>query len=218
LQIFDAAVRQAGAVRVDRMEELVDTVIAFRHLRALRGPRAGIVGMGGGNSVLASDEIGSHGLEMPALPDDVQRKLRDFTPTAGTSVRNPVDTNVGWGPDGLKPMLDTIRIMAEAPNIDYVLYHTGWGWGPGRSGAPDIVEMAKGTGEALGQLAAEAAKPIVCVSRTPTSEPGMAATLAFTEAATAHGIATFSSVASAALALRRVLTWQGNRDDFTPSK
>jgi acyl-CoA synthetase (NDP forming) len=105
------------------MEELVDMAVTFRYLSRLRGPRAGIVGGGGGHSVLASDEIGAAGLQMPPLPAEVQQKLHDFTPTAGTSVRNPVDTSVGWGPDGLKPMLDTIRIVAEAPNIDYILYH-----------------------------------------------------------------------------------------------
>ena len=43
---------------------------------------------------------------------------------SGPSVRNPVDTSVGWGPDGLKPMLDTIRIVSESPNVDFILYHT----------------------------------------------------------------------------------------------
>jgi predicted Zn-dependent protease with MMP-like domain len=124
---------------------------------------------------------------MPALPDAIQQKLHDFTPTAGTSVRNPVDTSVGWGPDGLKPMLDTIRIVAEASNVDYVLYHTGWGWGPSRGGGPDLLEMARNTANALGELAAEARKPVVCVSRTPTSEQGMGATLAFMETAASHG-------------------------------
>jgi acyl-CoA synthetase (NDP forming) len=218
LQIFDAAVRQAGAIRVDRMEELVDTTVAFRYLRDVRGPRAGIVGGGGGYSVLASDEIGSHGLQMPALPDDIQQKLHDFTPTAGTSVRNPVDTSVGWGPDGLKPMLDTIRIVAEAANVDYILYHTGWGWGPSRGGGADIVEIAKNTGEKLGELASEAGKPIVCVARTPTSDMGMAATLVFQQAVAERGLGTFSSVASASLALQRVLAWQSLRAEFAAAK
>jgi acyl-CoA synthetase (NDP forming) len=218
LQIFDAAVRQGGGIRVDRMEELVDTTVAFRFLRGIPGARAGIVGGGGGYSVLASDEVGSHGLKMPALPDDIQQKLHDFTPTAGTSVRNPVDTSVGWGPDGLKPMLDTIRIVAEAANVDYILYHTGWGWGPSRGGGPDLVEMAKKTGEALGELATETGKPLVCVSRTPTSESGMAATLAFQEIVASHGLATFSSVAAASLALQRVLAWQSARESFVPAK
>jgi hypothetical protein len=133
-------------------------------------------------------------------------------------VRNPVDTSVGWGPDGLKPMLDTIRIVSEAPNVDYILYHTGWGWGPNRGGGPDIVEMAKNTGAQLADLASETGKPIVCVSRTPTSEPGMAATLAFQQVVAERGLATFSSVAAASLALQRLLGWQSSRESFAPSK
>lgn len=73
LQVFDSAVRQAGATRVDRMEELVDQAVAFRYITSLTGPRAGIVGGGGGYSVLASDEIGAAGLEMPTLPPTSSR-------------------------------------------------------------------------------------------------------------------------------------------------
>lgn len=219
LQIFDAAVRQAGALRVDRMEELIDSVVAARFLRNLRGPRAGIVGGGGGHSVLASDEIGAAGLQMPALPEETQQQLRDFTPTAGTSVRNPVDTSVGMGPDGSKAMLDTMRIVASAPNIDFVLYHTSWGWGPMRPGMPDFVAMAREQGEKLGELAREVGKPIVCVARTPTSANGMEATLVFQEMAAVGGLATFSSVQSAALAIIRLLAWQARRDGaFVPAK
>jgi acetyl-CoA synthetase (ADP-forming)/acetyltransferase len=211
LQIFDAAVRQAGAVRVDRMEELVDTAVAFRYLRDLPGPRAGIVGGGGGYSVLASDEVGAYGLEMPALPEETQRRLFEFTPVAGTSMRNPVDTSVGWGPDGLKPMLDTMRIVAEAPNIDFLLYHTGWGWGPTRRGMPDLVGMAREQAGKMADLAAEVGKPIVCVARTPTSAPGMEATLAFQDVAGQRGLAVFNSVQAAALSLSRVLAWHRDR-------
>ncbi|MEX2245924.1 MAG: CoA-binding protein [Dehalococcoidia bacterium] len=217
LEIFDAAVRQSGALRVDRMEELVDQVVAFRFARGLRGPRAGIVGGGGGYSVLASDEVASHGLEMPALPEETQQRLRDFTPTAGTSVRNPVDTSVGWGPEGLKPMMDTVRIVAEAPNVDFVLYHTGWGWGPSRGG-PDVSEMARNTANALGDLADESGKPVICVARTPNSEQGMAATIAYQDEAAKRGLAAFSSVQAASRALRRVLDWQSRRQEFSPAK
>jgi acyl-CoA synthetase (NDP forming) len=212
LAIFDAAVRQAGAIRVDRMEELVDSVVAFRFLHRLRGPRAGIVGGGGGYSVLASDEVGSHGLQMPALPEETQRKLVDFTPTAGTSVRNPVDTSVGWGPEGLKPMLDTLRIVAEAPNIDFLLYHTSWSWGPNRSGGPNIIDAATESATKIGELAAEVGKPIVCVARIPTTDIGMGGTLAFQQVLAQHGIATFHSVQSASLALQRMLAWQEQRE------
>ncbi len=211
LQVFDAAVRQAGAVRVDRMEELVDQVVAFRYLPKLAGPRAGIVGGGGGYSVLASDEIGASGLEMPTLPADIQQKLHDFTPTAGTSVRNPVDTSVGWGPDGLKPMLDTIRIVAESPNIDYILYHTSYSWGAMRAEGPSIVEVASEAAQKLGEVGKESGKPIVCVARIPTTEMGMAGTLAFQQNVADAGLPVFNSVRDATLAVQRVLTWQASR-------
>jgi acyl-CoA synthetase (NDP forming) len=218
LQIFDSAVRQAGAIRVDRMDELVDSVVAFRFLRRLPGACVAIVGGGGGYSVLASDEVAAAGLQMPQLPDDVQRKLFEFTPVAGTSMRNPVDTSVGWGPEGLKPMLDTIRIVAEAPNIDVILYHTSWGWGPNRAGMPDLTGAAREQGQRIGEVAAEIGKPVVCVARTPTSDVGMTATLAFQEAAADAGLATFSSVAGASLALARLLRWQRERPEFVSAK
>jgi acyl-CoA synthetase (NDP forming) len=218
LRVFDAAVRQGGGIRVDRMDELVDASVAFRFVRGLRGPRAAVVGGGGGYSVLASDDIAAAGLAMPALPEETQRRLLEFTPTAGTSLRNPVDTNVGWGPEGLRPMLETIRIASEADNIDFVLYHTSWGWGPNRAGMPDMTSAAREQGEKLGALAQEIAKPIVCVARTPTSDTGMTATLAFQEAAAAAGVATFNSVAGASLALRRLLTWHERRAGQVPAK
>src|SRR5581483_2557474 len=219
LEVFDAAVRQCGAVRGDRMEELVDQAVAFRYLPKLAGPRAGIVGGGGGYSVLASDEVGAAGLEMPTLPPEVQQKLHDFTPTAGTSVRNPVDTSVGWGPEGLKPMLDTIRIVAEAPNIDFILYHTSWSWGPNRrNDGPDIATAAREAATKIAGLSAEVRKPVVCVARMPTSEMGMAGTLAFQEAAAEGGLAVFNSVQAASLAIRRLVAWQARREDAAAAK
>ena len=216
LQVFDAAVCQAGAIRVDRMEELVDQAVAFRYLGSLAGPRAGIVGGGGGYSVLASDEIGASGLEMPTLPAHIQQKLHDFTPTAGTSVRNPVDTSVGWGPDGLKPMLDTIRIVSESPNIDYILYHTSYSWGAMRAEGPSIVEVASEAAQKLGALAKESGKPIVCVARIPTTEMGMAGTLAFQQNVATAGLPVFNSVRDATLAVQRLLNWQAGRSHQAP--
>ncbi|MFX1243303.1 MAG: CoA-binding protein, partial [Promethearchaeota archaeon] len=96
LEVFDAACRQAGAVRAETMEDLVDITVAMTFLSAFFGRRVGIIGGGGGQSVLAADEAASAGLEIPALPEDTQEKLRQFTPLAGTSVRNPIDTNVGF--------------------------------------------------------------------------------------------------------------------------
>lgn len=204
LRIFDAVCRQAGAVRVDTMEELVDVVTAMRFLKTVPGRGLAIVGGGGGHSVLAADEVASAGLEVPVLPAETQQRLMDFTPVAGTSVRNPVDTNVGWGPQGNKAIADTIRIVAEADAIDIVLYHTGFGWGPTR-GAPDLVQMATESARTLGDVMRETRKPVVVVARPPLASNGMDATVAFHEEAARQGMAVFPSVGRAATALARVL-------------
>jgi hypothetical protein len=108
-------------------------------------------------------------------------------------------------------MLDTIRIVAEAPNIDYILYHTSYSWGAMRAEGPSISEVASDAAKGLGEVAKETGKPIVCVARIPTTELGMAGTLSFQQSVADAGLPVFNSVRDAALAVRRTLEWQEAR-------
>ncbi len=213
LQIFDAACRQAGAIRVDTMDQLVDAVTATRFISRLSGPGVAIIGGGGGHSVLAADEVASAGLRVPALPQEVQRKLMDFTPVAGTSVRNPVDTNVGFGLQGNKAISDTIRIAAEAEEIDVILYHTSFSWGPATRGVVDPVKLAREGAVMLGEVMRETDKPVVVVVRPPLGAHGVEATVAFQDEAAAQGLATFPAVGRAADALATLLWAQRLRQE-----
>lgn len=211
LEIFDAACRQAGALRVDDIDELIDTAVAFRFVKELAGPRVAIVGVGGGHSVLAADAAATQGLQVPALPEETQRALAEFTPVAGTSVRNPVDTNVGFGPEGPRLMRETLRLVAEAANIDAIIYQAAVGWGPSRrggDGGPDQVEYARQLATLAGESMAGFGKPIAVQLRPALTAEAMEATVAFQEEAAAQGLATFPSIGSAAGALRRLLDWQ----------
>ena len=212
ITIFDAACRQGGAIRVDSIDELNDCAVAFRYLDHLAGPRVGIIGVGGGNSVLATDEVAAVGLEVPHLPEKTQAALGEFTPVAGTSVRNPVDTNVGFGPEGSKLMQETLRLVAEAPNIDIIMLQAAIGWGPGR-GAADQAEHAKQIAASTADAIASFGKPVIMLVRPPITTEVMAATVAFREEAAARGLAVFGSVRNAALALRRRLDWQAQREE-----
>jgi acyl-CoA synthetase (NDP forming) len=213
LRLFDAACRQAGALRVDSMDELVDCAVAFRFARELPGPRVGIIGVGGGNSVLAADTVAAAGLEVPTLPEETQRALAEFTPVAGTSVRNPVDTNVGFGPDGERLMRETLRLIAEAPNVDVVLFQTIVGWEPPPGHAmPSPVEQAQQLVRSTGDTVEQLGKPVVLVARSPNSAAGSEAISVFQEQAAARELATFPSVARAAHAVQRVLDWRARRE------
>jgi acyl-CoA synthetase (NDP forming) len=211
LDIFDAACRQAGAIRVDDMEDLIDCAVAFRFLKGLPGPGVGIVGVGGGHSVLSADAVASAGLEVPPLPEETQRALAEFTPMAGTSVRNPVDTNVAFGPEGERLQAETLRLVAEAPTIDVLLLQAAVGWGPPRGAGFDPADQARRLAASTAKTMARFGKPVAFILRPALSKDATEAVFAFQEEAAARGLATFNSVPRAAQALRRVLEWQAGR-------
>jgi acetyltransferase len=87
---FDAAVRQAGALRVRTLEELFDVARALVAGRTPPGRRVILVTNGGGLGILATDAAREAGLEVAPLPAPIQARLGAVLPShAATS--NPVD-------------------------------------------------------------------------------------------------------------------------------
>jgi acyl-CoA synthetase (NDP forming) len=206
IQIFDALCRQAGAIRVESLGALCDMASAFQFLAKGPGNRVCILGGGGGTSVLAADDAAAAGLEVPWLPESTQQAMRDFTPVAGTSVRNPVDVMAAWD---MKQLKRTVEIAASAENIDFVLYHTGFGWGPRLT---DAGERAKETIAQLAQVRDEVGKPIVIAMRPPISAEAMGLTLDFQSECAKAGFATFPSIERACAAMALMAKWQAARD------
>jgi acetyl coenzyme A synthetase (ADP forming)-like protein len=87
---FDAAVKQAGAVRVRTVEELFDVARALASQPLPRGRRLLIVTNGGGLGIVATDAAREAGLEVSPLDAAVQARLRALLPPTA-SVANPVD-------------------------------------------------------------------------------------------------------------------------------
>jgi acyl-CoA synthetase (NDP forming) len=210
IQVFDAACRQAGAMRVNSLEDLADLTVAMTFLGGLSGRRVAVIGSGGGQSVLAADEAASVGLEVPALPDETQEKLREFTPVAGTSVRNPVDTYVGWA-GGPERLMDTVRLVADAPNIDSVLLHVMFDGGAMRA---DPVKRAEDLADTVASELPRLRKPLVLVASPAIQAETFAASLAFQTRVSAAGVAVFSSIVRAARALGYLVDWQQSRMDL----
>jgi acetyl coenzyme A synthetase (ADP forming)-like protein len=94
LSSLDVAVeelfRQAGGLRVDTMEELVDTTVLLAHQPLPAGRRVAIISNGGGPGILAADACTAAGLTVNELSDDLQQALRTST-LPGAAVGNPVD-------------------------------------------------------------------------------------------------------------------------------
>ncbi|MGE0598517.1 MAG: acetate--CoA ligase family protein [Dehalococcoidia bacterium] len=204
LQIFDALCKQAGAIRVESLEELVDTAVAFRFVKQLAGPRVVVVGGGGGASVLAADDLDAAGLELPALLPETQEELGKVTHEAGTSIRNPIDTTSLWDDAAFEA---TLMPCARAANIDVILYHTSFGGGPvaRREG---MRERMTRQAETLGRIQRESGKPLVVAIRPAVTGDAFDLSSDFQELCWKQGLATFPSIARAAQALANLVEWR----------
>jgi acetate---CoA ligase (ADP-forming) len=88
-----AALRQAGAVVVDDLGEMVDALRALtaRRLPARPAPGVGVVTGQAGPGLLVADALRSRGVAVPPLADATARRLDGLLPPL-TWLRNPVDT------------------------------------------------------------------------------------------------------------------------------
>lgn len=214
-KVFETLCRQTGAIQVDTLEELADMAMALRFVKSLPGPRAAVVMAGGGRSVLSADELTLHGLEVPALPSEAQEALRRFTPIAGTSVRNPIDTIVAWfgGEQAGELTWETIRIAAEAPNVDFVLWYEGLQWGPPTRTGGDGGRAARMEGilHYVIERVPSLPKPLIVALRPAFTPEAMAPTYRFLDACAKQGIAVFPDMSRAARVLGRLWRWQQSR-------
>lgn len=118
-QVWEAFFKQTGAVPVNSADELADMVITFLHMKPPKGRRVAIIGGGGGNTVAATDVCAREGLEVPVLTPETQRKLSEFVPPAGTSVRNPLD--VGLVLRNVDLFVRTMELVNADPMVDAVI-------------------------------------------------------------------------------------------------
>ncbi len=119
-KIWEAIVRQGGAIPVTGLDVLLDTLMGFSLLPSCSGDRIAIVSGPGGLAVAAAEACGNTGLRLAELSPDTRSALSQFIPPTGTSLRNPVDV-------GLTPSLEmgiyerTIRALAADPGVDAVV-------------------------------------------------------------------------------------------------
>jgi acyl-CoA synthetase (NDP forming) len=124
-RIWDAAIIQAGAIRIGSMEELSDTLLAFQNLPSFRGGRisiiSGLADGGGGASVTAADICSSAGLEIPRFSKETQEQLKVLVGQVGSILGNPLDLSQAYG--NLEIIRRSIELAASVPDIDLFMIH-----------------------------------------------------------------------------------------------
>ncbi len=88
-EIYDALLTQAGAIRVDTMEELFDYATAFSKQPLPTKGDLVIVSNAGGPAIISTDACSKLGIKMANI-EDIRPQINAVIPPWGTS-RNPVD-------------------------------------------------------------------------------------------------------------------------------
>jgi acetyltransferase len=88
--VYDAAFKRAGIIRVDTIQELFDCAELIAKQPLPRGSRFGIISNGGGPAVMAADAVAACGSEPESLtPDTVETLSQHLPPFWSRS--NPID-------------------------------------------------------------------------------------------------------------------------------
>lgn len=206
--VYDAALRRAGLLRVYDLDELFDAVETLARAKPLRGERLAILTNGGGPGVIATDALIQNGGTLAEFSPETMRRLNDLLP--GTwSHGNPVDM---IGDADATTYQKALRILMDDPGVDAILVMN----------APSAIAPPEDSARGIVNIVREANLPILT-----SWVGGLAANRArqiFNEA----GIATYDTPEDAVRAFMHIVRYKRNQEiltqvppswptDFTPT-
>ena len=194
--IWDAVIRQSGAIKATSLEELIDTLKALLYLTPVYGNRVAMIGGSGGESVAIADAFVEAGLEIPLLTQKSYDELATFFNLVGASCRNPIDPGTNW-----MQLKSIMEIVEQDPNIDNiaVLMFSVARWLPSRQLENYINTIAN--------ISKNTSKPMLAVIPYVSSPEDMHKARDIAQKFQESGIPTFDTAGRAAQALRNALDY-----------
>ncbi|MEQ1516046.1 MAG: bifunctional acetate--CoA ligase family protein/GNAT family N-acetyltransferase [Usitatibacteraceae bacterium] len=115
--VFDVALKRAGAVRVESFVQLFSAAKCLASRYRPVGKRLGVIGNGGGPGVLAADYAYLRGIDIPSLSAETVALLKARLPNA-PSLENPID--IGEQATA-EDFVSAAEVLAASPDIDGVV-------------------------------------------------------------------------------------------------
>ena len=208
MNTWQVVFRQAKVIQANNLNELIDLAVAFYFLPPISGKRVGMVGGGGGKSVLASDEYEEAGLELAPMPEEVVQFLESKSPGISGWLGNPVDASI-LASINIKTV-EMLKIMSRSPAFDLLSINAsedslfnGNLW----------IQFIEGEVHGCLMIQKERLKPVVFVINNP--EMGIAnlenwrwqALFRLREQLINEGIPVFSSPGRAATAINKLIDY-----------
>lgn len=104
-RVLDAAMRQAGIIRVDRLDQLYHFARTFLQ-PPVKGNRISLASPAGGFAVLSADTCAKHGFEFPDLAPATVEALQTELRAGVINLGNPIDLGDAFGTDTLLLAMD----------------------------------------------------------------------------------------------------------------
>jgi acyl-CoA synthetase (NDP forming) len=204
-RIWDGLLRQAGVIPASTLEELADILVTLLYLPVPHGRRLGVIDVGGGAVVVATDAYVSVGLDLPLLPQELRQKLRSFLSTgaAGLSVNNPVD--LGGQYYNASAAYSVMKTLADYGGIDILVFNLHLGINPPFPSFPK--EFAIAILDNAIRVHNETGKPMVVIIDQLTTVESWETAIACQQKCQQVGIPVYFSVHSAAKALDRFMRY-----------
>ncbi|RLI74901.1 acyl-CoA synthetase (NDP forming) [Archaeoglobales archaeon] len=120
-EVFNALVKQTGAIRVNDFEEFIDTLKAISLLPRFKGNRIGVIHYTGAGCVTTADAIEENGLLISRLEEKTLKELRKIFPE-WHRINNPVDLYPAIEEVGANKAYNTaIELLVSDKNVDCLI-------------------------------------------------------------------------------------------------
>ena len=146
--VFDSALKEAGVIRCNSLEDFFDLSKAFSWANLPSGSRVAIISNAGGPAVISADSVVENGLEMVDLGEETRKKLLEVLPRSA-SIMNPVDV---LGDALAQRYADASEIVLKNENCDALVVLL----------TPQIMTQIKKTAEMIGDVSKKYQKPVLC--------------------------------------------------------
>jgi acetyltransferase len=155
LACFDAVAETIGVIRVDTLDEMVETIEYFTHAKPPKGPRLGALTFSGGLKGLMLEAAERNGLSFPPLLPQTLAEANEVL-GVGTSLGNPLDAGFA-ALSSAEAYFRGIEVLLKDPNIDVLLVQEELPAAPGLNRKAENLRK-------VDEMVAAGDKPIAVVS------------------------------------------------------
>ena len=119
-KIYDAALKKAGIIKTELIEEFIDLAMVFSKGIIPKGKRLGIITNSGGPGTMIANLAEKKGLIVPVFSQSLQEKFKSMTPNTASHY-NPLDVTFDRGVNNLYVTFP--KMLMKSGEIDAIIIY-----------------------------------------------------------------------------------------------